>query len=79
MKKHKTQPNNMPRRRKSLEELIWDLVQIKSSYEHLNYDLNEMKKQFFDFNNAKSFIKRNKDLDSNHPTILEKKTDNESK
>ena len=32
-----------------------------------------MKKQFIDFKIAKSFIKRNKDLDSNHPTILEKK------
>jgi hypothetical protein len=62
----------MPRRRKSLEELILDLVQIKSSYEHLNYDLNEMKKQFNDFINATLFIKRNKDLDRNHPTIHEK-------
>ena len=72
MKQHKTQPNNMPRRRKSLEELILDLVQIKSSYEHLNYDLNEMQKQYVDFRNAKLFIKRNDDLDRNHPIILEK-------
>ena len=68
----------MPRRRKSLEELILDLVQIKSSYEHLNYDLNEMQKQYFDYRKARIFLKRNDDLDRNHPIILEKKTDHES-
>ena len=62
----------MVRRIKSLEELIVDLNQIKSSYEHQGYDLNEMKRQYKECISAKQFIRSNKDLDSAHPTILEK-------
>jgi len=63
----------MVRRIKSLEELIVDLNQIKSSYEDQGYDLNVMKRQYKVCDSAKTFIRMNKDLDSAHPTILEKK------
>ena len=69
----------MVRKIKSLEELIVDLNQIKSSYEHQGYNLNEKKGQYKECTGAKQFIRSNKDLDSAHPTILGKKTDNTPK
>ena len=62
----------MVRTTKSLEELIMDLNQLKASYQHQNLDMIEMKRQYDEFMNAKIYIKRNKDLNSNHPSILQK-------
>ena len=61
----------MVRRIESLEELIMDLNQIKSSYNHENIGMNEMKKQYNEFENAKIFIQRNKELNNHHPLILQ--------
>ena len=61
----------MVRRIKSLEELVMDLNQLKSSYKHQNIDMNEMKRQFDEFKNTKQYIKRNKYLDRNRSRILQ--------
>ena len=61
----------MVRRTKSLEELIMDLNQLKASYQHQNLDMNEIKRQHDEFKKAKKYIQRNKDLNNNHPRILQ--------
>jgi len=60
----------MPRRRKSLEELIVDLNHLKSSYQQQGYNINELRRNYREWKNAKIFMNRNKNLEANNPRIL---------
>ena len=60
----------MPRRNKTIEELVVELNQLKTSYQRQNYDINDLKRSFNDVQNAKIFLKRNKHLNCSDPRVL---------
>ena len=57
-------------RRKTLEELIVDLNQLRLSYQQQNLEINQLKNSYNECKSAKMFLRRNKNLQNNDPRIL---------